>query len=303
MQGQQGLQGLQGPQGPPGTNGTNGTNGQAGPQGQQGQTGPAGPTNAYYGEGQTGLTTTATPVVTMNQLSAGMYLMWATVRLVNTGAPSDVSCAFDAPPPTGTAAQAETQLADGTSSQTVGTISLNDSTNLTGTSISVNCTSTTATGVTAGPVTIDAIAVTNLTQGVHRRCLTRDTLIATPHGLIRADQVRAGTVVWSADRTGHRIRSTVLDVLRTPVAPTHEMLRLTLADGRVVQTDPDQPTPDGSLVSSLLVGQPFEGSFVVSARRVRYGGGFTVELLPSGPTQTYFANGVWLRSGLADPKG
>jgi hypothetical protein len=43
----------------------------------------------------------------------------------------------------------------------------------------------------------------------------------------------------------------------------------------------------------------FDGSTVVSARRIAYRGGFTYDLLPSGPTGTYFANGVLLGSTLS----
>jgi hypothetical protein len=130
-------------------------------------------------------------------------------------------------------------------------------------------------------------------------CLARNTRIATPGGFVRVQDVRVGMAVWSTDRTGHRIRAVVTKIGRTPVPPTHQVVRLVLADGRTVLVSPGHPTPDGSPVGSLRDGMAFDGSRVVSAELVSYAGGFTFDLLPSGPTGTYFANGVLLGSTLA----
>jgi hypothetical protein len=105
--------------------------------------------------------------------------------------------------------------------------------------------------------------------------------------------------VWSTDRVGRRIPVTVLRVGRTPVPATHEVVRLVLADGRTVLASPGHPTPGGVPVGELRAGERFEGTRVVSAERIPYAGGFTYDLLPSGPTGTYFANGVLLGSTLA----
>ena len=129
-------------------------------------------------------------------------------------------------------------------------------------------------------------------------CLARNTRIAVPGGFVRIQDVRAGMVVWSTDGAGHRIRAVVLRVGRTPVPATHEVVRLVLADGRTVLVSPGHPTPDGGTVGDLRAGRRFDGSRVVSARRVPYAGGFTFDLLPSGATGTYFANGVLLGSTL-----
>jgi hypothetical protein len=76
------------------------------------------------------------------------------------------------------------------------------------------------------------------------------------------------------------------------------VVRLVLADGRTVLVSPGHQTPDAGVVGELRPGRSFEGSTVVSARRIPYSGGFTFDLLPSGPTGTYFANGVLLGSTL-----
>jgi hypothetical protein len=130
-------------------------------------------------------------------------------------------------------------------------------------------------------------------------CLARNTRIATPGGFVRVQDVRVGMAVWSTDHSGHRIRSVVVRVGRTPVPPTHEVVRLVLADGRTVFVSPGHPTPDGTAVGDLRVGEALDGSTVASTRRIPYSSGFTYDLLPSGPTGTYFANGVLLGSTLA----
>jgi hypothetical protein len=130
-------------------------------------------------------------------------------------------------------------------------------------------------------------------------CLARNTHISTPGGFVRVQDVRVGMTVWSTDRRGRRIRATVVAVGRTPVPPTHEVVRLILADGRTVLVSPGHPTPDGTPVGELRTGTAFDGSTVVSTRRIPYSGGFTYDLLPSGPTGTYFANGVLLGSTLS----
>jgi hypothetical protein len=129
-------------------------------------------------------------------------------------------------------------------------------------------------------------------------CLARNTRIAVPGGFVRVQDVRVGMAVWSTDLEGQRVHSVVLRVGRTPVPPMHEVVRLVLADGRTVLVSPGHPTPGGSAIGELRAGRTFDGSTVVSVRRIPYSGGFTFDLLPSGPTGTYFANGVLLGSTL-----
>jgi hypothetical protein len=130
-------------------------------------------------------------------------------------------------------------------------------------------------------------------------CLARDTRIGAPRGSVPVQNVRPGMIVWSTDRAGRPIREVVLRVGRTPVPPNHEVVRLVLADGRTVLVSPGHPTPGGAPVGELRAGDRFEGTRVVSAARFPYAGRFTYDLLPSGPTGTYFANGVLLGSTLA----
>ncbi|MFL5797315.1 MAG: Hint domain-containing protein [Actinomycetota bacterium] len=134
-------------------------------------------------------------------------------------------------------------------------------------------------------------------------CLARGTLIATPHGPVRVQDIRLGMTVWSTDRRGRRIRARIVATGRTPVPPTVRIVRLHLVDGRTVWVSPGHPTPDGRPISSLRPGDRLDGVRVISVRRVRYRGMLTYDVLPAGPTSTYFANGVLLGSTLADVPG
>lgn len=57
-------------------------------------------------------------------------------------------------------------------------------------------------------------------------------------------------------------------------------------------------TPRGRPIALLRDGDAYDGSVVVSADRIPYDGGRTVDLLPSGGTGVYWANGIELGSTL-----
>lgn len=129
-------------------------------------------------------------------------------------------------------------------------------------------------------------------------CLARGTLIATPAGAIPVQDLRPGRAVWTTDAAGARMVGAVLRVASTPVAPTHEVVHLVLSDGRSLDASPGHPLPDGRRLGDLAPGDLVDGARVVSAELVPYAGGATFDLLPSGPTGTYWANGVLLGSTL-----
>jgi hypothetical protein len=129
-------------------------------------------------------------------------------------------------------------------------------------------------------------------------CLARGTRIATPGGELRVEDLRPGTAVWTTDELGRRVAGRVLTVGSTPVPTTHRVVHLVLSDGRTVDVSPGHPLPDGRRLGDLRKGDQVDGATVAGAALVSYEGGATFDLLPSGPTGTYWANGILLASTL-----
>jgi len=129
-------------------------------------------------------------------------------------------------------------------------------------------------------------------------CLALGTRIATPGGEVAVQDLRIGDVVWTTDGAGARIAATLAGIGSAPVPATHEVVRLALADGRSVYVSPGHPTADGRRVGDLVAGETLDGARITSAELVAYTGGATYDILPSGTTGAYWANGVLLGSTL-----
>ena len=129
-------------------------------------------------------------------------------------------------------------------------------------------------------------------------CLALGTLIATPDGDVAVQDLRLGDLVWTADASGVRIAAPLVAIGSTPVPPTHQVVRLTLGDGRRVFVSPGHPTGDGRRVGDLAAGDRLDGARVAGVDRVSYDRGATYDILPAGATGAYWANGVQLGSTL-----
>lgn len=127
-------------------------------------------------------------------------------------------------------------------------------------------------------------------------CLTRGTLIATPDGAVAVEGLREGMAVWTADARGARVAGVIVAVGRMTAPLDHEVVHLLLDDGRELRASPGHPLADGRPLGLVAAGENVDGATVVIAERVRYARGETFDLLPSGPSGTYWAGGVALGS-------
>jgi hypothetical protein len=85
------------------------------------------------------------------------------------------------------------------------------------------------------------------------------------------------------------------------VPATHQVIHIRLSDGRELWASPGHPTADGRALGNLQVGGYLDGAQIVLMERVHYQGGSTYDLLPSGGTGFYWANGILMGSTLKKP--
>ncbi|MEZ0239545.1 MAG: hypothetical protein ACAH65_01990 [Chloroflexota bacterium] len=132
-------------------------------------------------------------------------------------------------------------------------------------------------------------------------CLALGTLIDAPSGQVAVERLRIGDPIWTMDAIGRQVAGVVIALGSTPVPPGHEVVGLTLADGRTLTASPGHPLADGRLVGDLRAGDVVDGSEVIAASLIRYGGADTMDLVASGATGGYYAGGIPLRSTLSPP--
>jgi hypothetical protein len=90
----------------------------------------------------------------------------------------------------------------------------------------------------------------------------------------------------------------VLKVGSARVPVTHQVVRLVLDDGRSVTASPGHPLPDGRRLGDLRPGDRLDGPRVLSTALLPYSEPSTFDLLPSGETGAYWADGIPLGSTL-----
>jgi len=129
-------------------------------------------------------------------------------------------------------------------------------------------------------------------------CLSENTAIDTPNGPISVKELKTGITVFTQDSSGHKQTGIILKMGRTLVPPDHAMVHVVLLDKRELYVSPNHPTVDGRLFGELLAGDYLDGSKIKSAELVPYNGTYTYDILPSGQTGFYWADGILVASTL-----
>lgn len=130
-------------------------------------------------------------------------------------------------------------------------------------------------------------------------CLSFGTMISTPIGNMPVFALKPGMLVYTLDADGVRTAMPLELVSKTSVPSTHTLCRLVLDDGREVRVSLGHPTADKRKIGDLVPGDILDGAVVVSAEKVPYTAGFTYDLLPSGDTGYYWADGILMGSTLS----
>ena len=129
-------------------------------------------------------------------------------------------------------------------------------------------------------------------------CLEGVTRIATPRGPVEVRLIHVGDVVYSIDGSGHRVRARVVRIARRATPGPHLMVRLALADGRVLIAAGAHPAADGRLLRDLRAGARYDRSTIASIGFVESSAVATYDILPAGSTGDYWANGILVGSTL-----
>ena len=128
-------------------------------------------------------------------------------------------------------------------------------------------------------------------------CAAPNTPIATPSGERPIESLRAGDLVYSVDHDA-TVAVPLLKVRRTLVAH-HNIIRVALENGRVLEISPGHPTADGRDFGDLLAGSKLDADHTVrSAEIVPYAYDATYDILPASSTGTYYAAGALIGSTL-----
>ncbi len=130
-------------------------------------------------------------------------------------------------------------------------------------------------------------------------CLARGTLIDTPGGPVPVEQLHKGLAVWTVDDSGKRVTGAVVETAVSLVASSFQVVMVRLNDGRTVTASPGHPTAEGRALGDYHVGDTMDEALVMVVEYRNYNDGATYDLLPTGSTGLYWANGVLLKSTLA----
>jgi hypothetical protein len=130
-------------------------------------------------------------------------------------------------------------------------------------------------------------------------CLAGTTRIDTPSGPVFVKDLRIGMPVWTADTSGTRRPGVIREIVRRPVPAGFRIIHLVLDNGHELFASPGHPTVDGRTIGDLAVGDMVDNARVAIVEHVPYQETATYDVLPSGGSGSYWANGILLRSTIA----
>lgn len=133
--------------------------------------------------------------------------------------------------------------------------------------------------------------------GCMRKCLPASALIATPRGDREIASLAIGDLVWTTNAAGARIAAPIEALRSLPIEGLHELVILTLDDGRRIRASGGHPTATAVRLDTLRPGDRIDGARVTDITREAYLGAATWDLRPAGGT-TYWADGVLLGTTL-----
>ncbi len=177
-----------------------------------------------------------------------------------------------------------------------------------GTSINLSIGQAASNGCT---ITLTLISIENKTAKFSRKveynkpcpiCLSGNTYIDTPDGKFYVKDLKKGMAIWTKDSSGSKQAAIILRTSKVAVPKDFQMVYIALDDGRQLFTSPGHPLADGRILGSIKEGDIVDNSKVVIAKRIPYDGAFTYDVLPSGATGSYWANGIPVGSTLAASK-
>lgn len=129
-------------------------------------------------------------------------------------------------------------------------------------------------------------------------CLAKNTLIDTPKGFKKVQDLQVGMEVWTTGKNGHRVLGIIEKTSKVPVPSNHQMVHLILDDGRDLFVSPGHKTIDGGTVGDFSVNEFYDGAYVISVDHTLYTDTATYDILPSGETGFYWANNISVGSTL-----
>jgi hypothetical protein len=129
------------------------------------------------------------------------------------------------------------------------------------------------------------------------KCTSPDTPIATPNGERAMASLGVGDLVYSVDNGA--IRAVPVARTNRMSVSQHEVVRVRLVSGAILEISGTHPTADGRRFYELKAGDELDHVGIIAVERIPYAFPFTYDILPASSTGAYFAGGVLIGSTLA----